>query len=90
MSGHTCFAGNQLGSQESTAIVLEFLSRFPDESGAGVISIPDTSQDTNLHKMSPTLSSLIELGDVRARLMVQLRSRGIFSGFLELHSAVCG
>jgi diguanylate cyclase (GGDEF)-like protein len=88
MSGHTCFAGNQLGSQESTAIVLEFLSRFPDESGAGVISIPDTSQDTNLHKMSPTLSSLIELGDVRARLMVQLRSRGIFSGFLELQQ--CG
>ncbi len=87
-SGHTCFAGNQLGSQESTAIVLEFLSRFPDESGAGVISIPDTSQDTNLHKMSPTLSSLIELGDVRARLMVQLRSRGIFSGFLELQQ--CG
>lgn len=88
VSGHTCFAGNQLGSQESTAIVLEFLSRFPDESGAGVISIPDTSQDTNLHKMSPTLSSLIELGDVRARLMVQLRSRGIFSGFLELQQ--CG
>lgn len=83
-SGHTCFVGNQLGSQESTAIVLEFLSRFPDESGAGVISIPDTSHDTNLHKMSPTLSSLIELGEVRGRLMVQLRSRGIFSGFLEL------
>jgi diguanylate cyclase (GGDEF)-like protein len=87
-SGHTCFAGNQLGSQESTAIVLEFLSRFPDESGAGVITIPDTSRDTNLHKMSPTLSSLIELGDVRARLMVQLRSRGVFSGFLELQQ--CG
>lgn len=87
-SGHICFNENQLGSQESTAIVLEFLSRFPDESGAGVISIPDTAQDTNLHKMSPTLSSLIELGDVRARLMVQLRSRGIFSGFLELQQ--CG
>lgn len=87
-SGHTCFVGNQLGSQESTAIVLEFLSRFPDESGAGVISIPDTSHDTNLHKMSPTLSSLIELGEVRGRLMVQLRSRGIFSGFLELQQ--CG
>ncbi|HEY9681786.1 MAG TPA: diguanylate cyclase [Oculatellaceae cyanobacterium] len=87
-SGHTCFAGNQLGPQESTAIVYEFLSRFPDESGAGVISIPDTSRDTNLHKMSQTLSSLIELGDVRARLMVQLRSRGVFSGFLELQQ--CG
>jgi len=84
-SGHMCFQGNQLGVQESTAIVLEFLSRFPDESGAGVIPVPDTSQDeTNLHKVSPTLSSLIELGEVKARLMVQLRSRGIFSGFLEL------
>ncbi|HEY9714497.1 MAG TPA: GAF domain-containing protein, partial [Chroococcales cyanobacterium] len=88
VTGHTCFVGNQLNSQESTAIVLEFLSRFPDESGAGVIAIPDTLKDTNLHKSSPTLSSLIELGDVRARLMVQLRSRGIFSGFLELQQ--CG
>jgi diguanylate cyclase (GGDEF)-like protein len=79
-----CFAGNQLGAQESTAIVLEFLSLFPDESGAGVISVPNTAQDTHLHKVSPTLSSLIELGEVKARLMVQLRSRGIFSGFLEI------
>jgi diguanylate cyclase (GGDEF)-like protein len=91
-TGHNCFVDNKLGvqesarlgSQESAAIVLEFLSRFPDETGAGVIAIPDTAQDTNLHKMSPTLSSLIELGEVKARLMVQLRSRGIFSGFLEL------
>ncbi len=84
VSEHACFAGNQLNSQESTAIVLEFLGRFPDETGAGVITIPDTGKDTQLHKMSPTLSSLIELGEVKARLMVQLRSRGIFSGFLEL------
>jgi diguanylate cyclase (GGDEF)-like protein len=86
-SGHMCFAGNTLGVEESTAIVLEFLSRFPDESGAGIIAVPDTSQDEtnlNLHKVSPTLSSLIELGEVKARLMVQLRSRGVFSGFLEL------
>ncbi len=84
VSDHACFAGNQLNSQESTAIVLEFLGRFPDETGAGVITIPDTGKDTQLHKMSQTLSSLIELGEVKARLMVQLRSRGIFSGFLEL------
>lgn len=83
-NGHMCFLQNQLTPQESTAIVLEFLSRFPDETGAGVISIPNTSQDTNLHKVSPTLSSLIELGGVNARLMAQLRSRGIFAGFLEL------
>jgi diguanylate cyclase (GGDEF)-like protein len=82
--GHTCFAGNQLGATESQAILLEFLSRFPDESGAGVIPVSDTSQDTNLHKVSRTLSSLIELGEVKGRLMVQLRSHGIFYGFLEL------
>ncbi len=83
-SGHTCFVDNKLGAKESTEIVLEFLSRFPDEFGAGVIAIPDTMQDTKLHKMSPTLASLIELGGVRARLVAQLRCRGIFSGFLEL------
>lgn len=88
LSGHTSFVGNQLGSQESTAIVLNFLNRFPDESGTQVIPISDTAQDSNLHKVSPTLSSLIELGDVRARLMAQLRSRGIFSGFLEVQQ--CG
>lgn len=54
--------------------------------GAGVISIPDTAQDTDLHKMSAH-SSLLELGDVRGRLMVQLRSRGVFSGFWNCNSA---
>lgn len=88
IAGNTCFVDNELNPQESMSIVLEFLSRFPDESGAGVISIPDTSRDTDLHKMSRTLSSLLELGDVKSRLMVQLRSRGIFSGFLELQK--CG
>jgi diguanylate cyclase (GGDEF)-like protein len=82
--GDKCFEDTRLGPQESTAIVLEFLEGFPDESGIGVIVIPDTSQDTKLHKMSPTLASLIELGEVRARLVAQLRCRGIFSGFLEL------
>jgi len=84
LSGHNCFLQNQLTSHESMAVVFEFLSRFPDETGVGVISIPNTSRDTNLHKVSPTLSSLIELGGVKARLMAQLRSRGTFFGFLEL------
>ncbi len=86
-NGHLCFISNQLRQDESTAVVLEFLSRFPDESGTGVISIHDTTADVNLHKISPTLSSLIELGGVKARLMVQLRSRGVFFGFLELQQA---
>ncbi|MDZ4832786.1 MAG: diguanylate cyclase [Candidatus Melainabacteria bacterium] len=84
LSGHNCFLQNQLTSHESMAVVFEFLSRFPDETGVGVISIPNTARDTNLHKVSPTLSSLIELGGVQARLMAQLRSRGTFFGFLEL------
>lgn len=84
LSGHNCFLQNQLTSHESMAVVFEFLSRFPDETGGGVISIPNTARDTNLHKVSPTLSSLIELGGVQARLMAQLRSRGTFFGFLEL------
>lgn len=87
-NGHTCFVGQPLPHQESMAMVYEFLSRFPDDSGAGVISIADTMQDTKLHKLSPTLASLIELGDVRARLVAQLRCRGQFSGFLELQE--CG
>jgi diguanylate cyclase (GGDEF)-like protein len=78
------FVGTRLGNQESTAVVMDFLSRFPYESATGVISIPDTKKDTNLHKMSPTLSSLVELGEVRARLVAQLRSQGVVSGFLEL------
>lgn len=88
VSGHTPFVGNQLSNEESAAIVMDFLSRFPDETGASVISIPDTHKDTKLHKMSPTLSSLLELGDVRARLVAQLRSQGEVNGFLELQQ--CG
>ncbi|MBP7863366.1 diguanylate cyclase [bacterium] len=83
-NGHNCFVDNKLTSVESSAIMLEFVSKFPDETSSGVISIPNTALDTNLHKVAPTLSSLIELGGVEARLMSQLKSRGKISGFLEL------
>ena len=83
---HNCFGGANLGAQESTAIVSEFLSRFPDETGSGVIGIPDTMDDAKLRRMSPTLAALIELGDVRARLVAQIRCRGMFHGFIELQS----
>lgn len=86
-NGHYCFKGANLGAQETTAIVSEFLSRFPDETGAGVIGIPDTMQDAKLRRMSPTLAALIELGDARARLVAQIRSRGIFHGFIELQQS---
>ncbi len=59
-SGNLCFISNRpLHSDESAAIVLEFVNHFPDESATGVISINDTAQDSNLHKISPTLSSLL-------------------------------
>lgn len=83
-NGHNCFVDNKLTSAESSAIMLEFVSKFPDETGSGVISIPNTALDVSLHKVAPTLSSLIELGGVEARLMSQLKSRGKISGFLEL------
>ena len=82
--GHNCFGGSNLGAQESTAIVSEFLSRFPDETGSNVIGIPDTMEDAKLRRMSPTLAALIELGDARARLVAQIRCRGMFHGFIEL------
>lgn len=83
-NGHNCFDDRRLGEQESRAIVGEFISRFPDESGSGVIAIPDTHQDTKLRRISPTLGDLIELGDVRARLVAQIRCRGLIHGFIEL------
>jgi len=82
--GRNCFAGEELGHEESTAIVVEFLARFPDESGGGVISVSDTIKDTRLRKLSPGLSSMLEMAEVRARLVCQLRCRGVFSGFVEL------
>lgn len=84
MNGHNCFGDRRLGAQESTAIVSEFISRFPDESGSGVVAIPDTLKDTKLRRMSPTLGDLIELGDVKARLVAQIRCRGLIHGFIEL------
>jgi diguanylate cyclase (GGDEF)-like protein len=84
---HYCFKGANLGAQETTAIVSEFLSRFPDDTGTSTIAIADTNQDAKLRRMSPTLAALIELGDARARLVAQIRSRGIFHGFVELQQA---
>lgn len=78
------FVGMHLNPQESSAIASEFISRFPDETGFGVISITDIRTDTKLHKLSQTLLSLLELGDVRARLVAQLRSQSVVLGFLEL------
>ncbi|MCA9805548.1 MAG: GAF domain-containing protein [Cyanobacteria bacterium HKST-UBA02] len=78
------FHKNRLSPQESTTIVLDFLMRFPDESGSGVISIPDTAPDHNFQKIAPTFALLLSTNDVQSRLLAQLRSRGIFAGFLEL------
>ncbi len=82
--GETLFLSNALDSQESMGLVLEFLSRFSDESGSGVIAVSDISQDRSMHEDYPRLASLLELADVRSRLLGQLRSRGIFSGFIDI------
>lgn len=87
LNGQTPFVGEVLDSGESSAIVTEFLRRFPDQTGAGVIAIPDTMQDTRLHTISHGLRNLIELGEVRARLVAQLCCTGRFHGFLELQQS---
>ncbi|HEY9792296.1 MAG TPA: GAF domain-containing protein, partial [Candidatus Obscuribacterales bacterium] len=81
------FQDQKLGSGESQDIISAFLSRFPDETGTGVIAIPDTIKDERLHRTSPTLAGLIELGGVRARVVAQLRCIGRFHGFLELQQS---
>ncbi|MBS1988957.1 MAG: GAF domain-containing protein [Cyanobacteria bacterium SZAS LIN-3] len=80
-----CFEETALSAQESTMVVLDFLSRFPDESGRGVIAVDDVLSEPNRVVLSPTMASLMELGKVRSRLMCQLRSWGVFSGFVDLH-----
>jgi len=74
------FREHVLSSQESTAVVLEFLSRFPDEDGTGVIRIQGASKS-----LSPTLDALMELSMPGGQLLCQLRSRGIFCGFIDMH-----
>jgi diguanylate cyclase (GGDEF)-like protein len=85
--GHTPFLETYLGSNESSSIISEFLSRFPDETGSGVIAIPDTKLDDGLYKKSPTLATLLELSNTHARLVSQLRCIGRFHGFLELQQS---
>lgn len=82
-----CFDGISLSSQESMSIVLEFLSRFADEKELGIISIFDIWQDTSMHESSERLTSNLKLADVRSRLLGQLRSRGIFSGYIDLQQS---
>jgi diguanylate cyclase (GGDEF)-like protein len=79
-----CFIGSKLAPQESAALMLEFLSCFPEDSANGVLGISDISTDKRLSKVSPTLNALMELGSVNARLIAQLRCRGLLSGFVEL------
>lgn len=86
--GSNIFSGCELTPDESSAIVMDFIQSFPDESGQQVISIPDTASDTRLRKIARTLSDLIELGGVKARLVAQLRCGGKVSGFLEVQK--CG
>lgn len=86
-TGHTPFVDTYLPSNESSSIISEFLSRFPDETGSGVIAIPDTKLDAGNYTKSRTLSALLELSNTGARLVAQLRCIGRFHGFLELQQS---
>ncbi len=85
----TPFVGTKLGSGESEKVISEFLVKFTDEQG-GVIAIPEMTQEARhrLHKTAPTLYNLmVELADVGARVVAQLRCIGRFHGFLELQQS---
>jgi len=78
-----CFLGNYLNSRESMSLVLEFLSRFPDESGSGVIVTNNLASEP-MPVTTTKYLSLLDLGNVRARLLGQLRASGCFRGFVEI------
>lgn len=89
-NGHMPFKDTKLGAAESEKVISEFLARFKDETGTGVIAIPEMTQETRsrLAKTAPTLYNLmVELTDVRARVVAQLRCVGRFHGFLELQQS---
>jgi hypothetical protein len=73
--------GTTLKVRESTQVVLGFLSRFVDESGSGVIEL-DAQSDIAC-EWAPILQSA---DGVRWHLLVQLRSQGLFRGFLDFQS----
>lgn len=79
--------GKYLSPMESTELVLRFLTLFPDEDSTGVAVIANVDDDTADNITSRTLNTLYAEAGVKARLIGQLRSRGIFLGFLELQTA---
>lgn len=79
-----CYLNRPLGAEESAEVFQEFLNRFPHDTGAGIISVPDIFQDAHWYKRAPMLASLIELGGVKSRLLAQLRCGNTILGFIEL------
>lgn len=82
-NGESRFRNVQLGAQESSGIVYDFLSRYPDEQDANSIDIQDVALE-ELGQKTPELSSFMKLAEVHSRALSQLRSRGMFNGFIEL------
>jgi GAF domain-containing protein len=85
--GEPRFQNVQLGAQESSGIIFDFLSRFPDEKDASTIDVQDVALEA-LGQKTPELSSFLKLAEVHSRALSQLRSRGMFNGFIELQR--CG
>jgi len=88
VDGKNHFQGAVLNSMESMTIVLQFLSRFTDESMIGVVSVPNIEEDAAIQSTPLTLRPRFAAADTKARLLGQLRSRGIFSGFIDIQQSV--
>ncbi|MBU6453719.1 MAG: GAF domain-containing protein [Cyanobacteria bacterium REEB67] len=79
-----CFLGNSLPAQESMALVLEFFSIYPDEAGSGIVA---GTPLIDLNAGGGTMDTLCRAAEVQATLSGQLRSRGEFSGFIQLQQS---
>lgn len=78
--GHsTVPADTFLSAMAGSAIVLNFLSEFPNEQDSGVIELNNDSS-AQWPPLLPVLQGF------RSNLLVQLRARGIFTGIIVLQS----
>ena len=85
--GASKFLRARLTAEDSLATVLDFLSLFPDETGSGIINIEDIAEDED---MAGGMRKLLQSAQVRSTANAQLKSRGIFSGFIQMQQAAAG
>lgn len=75
-------SGLTLSSIESMTIVMAFLSRFPNENGTGVFTLPDETSENTIYSNSVVVDEMA----FQSQVLAQLRWRGTFAGFIDIQS----